>query len=216
MKKLLTYRNIIWPIFIIVILGCKDVKTNRHSSGENEVDSSIHKEAEIKVDYSKMGMSYMTSTQAVLGKNLIGALEKKGPAGAVAFCNTQAIKLTDSMAQNHNVIIKRITDKPRNPNNKVNEEQLRYLRSYEGNQDPADSFDPIVVRKKKEVNFYYPIVTNAMCLQCHGIPNEQIQPETLEVLQDLYPDDLAQGYQMNAIRGLWYIQFIDEVKGPGL
>ena len=208
----MAFRNIIWPIFVIVILGCGDMKNDRRTSGEKEVDSLSISESKISEDFAQKGMTYMKSTQAVLGKNLIKTLEKKGPAGAVAFCNTKAISLTDSMAQNHNVIIKRVTDKPRNPENKANEEQMRYLRSYRSNQDLIDSLDPIVIHKEKEVNFYSPIIINTMCLQCHGIPNEQIRPETLQILQNLYPEDLAQGYHTNDVRGMWYIKFMNEVE----
>ena len=30
-----------------------------------------------------------------------------------------------------------------------------------------------------QVRFYFPITTNTMCLQCHGKPEEQIQPAAM-------------------------------------
>ncbi|HBY68813.1 MAG TPA: cytochrome c family protein, partial [Flavobacteriaceae bacterium] len=55
--------------------------------------------------------------------------------------------------------------------------------------------------------FYYPITTNSMCLQCHGIPNKTIQPEVLTTIIDLYPNDKAIGYNINEVRGIWVLNF---------
>jgi hypothetical protein len=66
---------------------------------------------------------------------------------------------------------------------------------------------PVVIRDKNEVDFYYPITTNTMCLQCHGKPREQIAPETLATLKSLYPLDKATGYSENEVRGIWSINF---------
>ncbi len=54
------------------------------------------------------------------------------------------------------------------------------------------------------ISFYAPIITNALGLQCHGTPDEQIQPETMAKLRMLYPSDKAVGYGENQVRGLEY------------
>nr|WP_321540500.1 DUF6132 family protein [Flavobacterium piscinae] len=59
-------------------------------------------------------------------------------------------------------------------------------------------------RKKDKVQFYYPIETNTMCLQCHG---KQIKPEVQRQILKLYPNDLAFGYGENEVRGIWSITF---------
>jgi Protein of unknown function (DUF3365) len=53
---------------------------------------------------------------------------------------------------------------------------------------------------------YYPILTNAMCLQCHGKPNVDISITTLDKIHALYPDDRATGYVVNELRGLWVVE----------
>jgi hypothetical protein len=52
---------------------------------------------------------------------------------------------------------------------------------------------------------YYPITTNAMCMQCHGDVNTQIKPEVLKNIQGLYSNDLATGYGENELRGIWVV-----------
>jgi hypothetical protein len=56
--------------------------------------------------------------------------------------------------------------------------------------------------------FYAPIViANPLCLQCHGTPEKDIAPATLEAIQKHYPKDQATGYQLGDLRGLWSVTF---------
>lgn len=157
--------------------------------------------------YEDMGLEYAMSTKAILGKNLMGQIQKNGTEAAVDFCNVKAIPLTDSMANVHNASIKRVTDKPRNSNNIANKEELRYLTHFKSvianNQEP----EAIIIESEKDVSFYYPITTNAMCLKCHGKPNTDVTPKTLLTLKDRYPNDFATGYGLNEVRGIWSIKF---------
>ena len=159
------------------------------------------------LSYGERGLKYALTTKAVLGKNLMGTIQKKGVLEALAFCNVQAYPLTDSMAVAHNAQIKRVTDKPRNPNNKANSEELQYINTYKkivaNNEEPK----PIVKELDTSVMVYYPITTNTMCLQCHGKPNETLENTTLTRIKSLYPLDKAIGYNINEVRGIWSITF---------
>jgi len=53
---------------------------------------------------------------------------------------------------------------------------------------------------------YYPIVTNKMCMQCHGNPEMDIDTKTFEIIKKRYPDDKAIGYTINELRGIWVIE----------
>lgn len=165
---------------------------------------------EIQEKNAQKGMAYAQSTQKALGKNLVKAIGEKGTLGAIEFCNIKALAITDSMSVMNNATIERVSDKPRNPNNKANKEELGYITYYKKLIAAGKEPKPIVKNEQGEVDFYFPITTNAMCLQCHGKPNEQIQPETLTALKNLYPKDLAVGYDENEVRGLWAINFNNE------
>ena len=162
--------------------------------------------------YAQRGLKYALTTKAVLGKNLMKTIQKKGTLEAVTFCNKQAYPLTDSMSLVHNALIKRVTDQPRNPSNKANTEELGYIKSYKqiiaNNEEPK----PITKELDTKVKVYYPIITNNMCLQCHGKPNETIQPRTLKLIKQLYPNDKAIGYDINEVRGIWSVTFNKENK----
>lgn len=156
---------------------------------------------------AERGLKYAMTTKAVLGKNLMGTIQKKGVLEALEFCNIKAYHLTDSMAVVHNALIKRVTDQPRNPNNKANSEELAYINTFKqviaNNEEPK----PIVKEQDSKVHVYYPITTNTMCLQCHGKPNATIETSTLSRINTLYPNDKAIGYKANEVRGIWSITF---------
>ncbi|MFD2915777.1 c-type heme family protein [Psychroserpens luteus] len=159
--------------------------------------------------YGERGLKYALSTKAVLGKNLMGTIQKKGTLEALAFCNEKAYPLTDSMSVLHNADIKRVSDKPRNQNNQANKKELTYINSFK--KDIKNGFEPkpIVDQVDNKAQVYYPITTNTMCLQCHGKPEQDVKRPILEELKKLYPNDNALGYGVNEVRGVWSVTFYE-------
>lgn len=152
----------------------------------------------------EIGLEYALATKAVLGKNLMGAIQSKGTMHAMEFCNVQAMPLTDSMSMHYNAKIRRVSDRNRNPNNKANAEELKYIEQFKADLVNKRESKPVVIEKGNQVQFYYPIPTNTMCLQCHGT---QVKPEVTKQILKLYPKDLAVGYGENEVRGIWSITF---------
>ncbi|MFD1163970.1 Tll0287-like domain-containing protein [Hwangdonia seohaensis] len=159
------------------------------------------------IAYHEKGLEYAFSTKAVLGKNLMGTIQKKGTIEALAFCNEKAYPLTDSMAVVHNATIKRVSDKPRNEANQANNKELTYIETFKKDIKNNIEPKPIVDELEDRVQVYYPITTNAMCLQCHGKPQEDLKMLTLQKVKKLYPNDKAIGYGVNEVRGIWSITF---------
>lgn len=157
-------------------------------------------------DYLALGKTIATSTQAVLAKNLVDAINKSGTEYALAFCNTKAIALTDSMSQVLRASIKRVTDKPRNPGNQANQNELIYLEEQKNRLLKGDSAISAIGEVEGKMIGYYPIITKAMCLQCHGKKDVNISSTTYATIRKLYPSDNAIGYGENELRGLWVIE----------
>jgi cytochrome c551/c552 len=153
------------------------------------------------------GLGYALSTKTLLGQNLMASIQKKGTLGALAFCNVNAQRLTDSMSRVHKATIRRVSDKARNSKNKANVVELQYLEKFKNQLADKKEVEPIIYKQGEDVHFYYPIITNTMCLQCHGGPNKEIKPLTLKKINELYPNDLAIGYSENEVRGIWSISF---------
>jgi cytochrome c553 len=181
-------------------------KTHLEGNGNKNWTQSGKKLEEVEVvkTYADIGLDYALGTKKVLGKNLMEAIQQKGTIEALTFCNIQAIPLTDSMSTQFNATIKRVSDKNRNPNNKANGEELNYIAQFKKDLVDKKDIKPVALEKGDKIQFYYPIETNTMCLQCHG---KQIKPEVQRQILKLYLKDLAVGYDENEVRGIWSITF---------
>ena len=165
-------------------------------------------------DYRATGKNAATQAQSVLAKNLVNAIQKAGTEYAIEFCNTTAIHLTDSMAHSLNAGIRRVTDKPRNPRNQANENERTYIRVLKDKMNKGDSLVAKMTAMNGKMVGYYPILTNAMCLQCHGNKDTDIRSATYEKIKKLYPADKATGYRENEVRGLWVVEMEKDKKRP--
>lgn len=155
----------------------------------------------------ELGFSIANKTKLELGKNLMGAIQKEGTVAALSFCNEKAYSITDEMASKLNATIKRVSDKPRNQENKADQKETGFIKHFQSLINKEVAYEPIIENLENgKTQFYAPIVTNAMCLQCHGT-QKNISNETLKKINELYPQDLAKGYAENQVRGLWKIQF---------
>lgn len=160
---------------------------------------------EIEMTPLEKGKSIAKATQAALGKNLMQAISERGTAGAIEFCNIEAIPITDSLAKIHRATVKRVSDKNRNPDNAANEAELAYIGNAKNQLAADQDIKPQVKEEDGKWVAYYPILTNAMCLQCHGNA-DQVNKEALAKIQAHYPDDKALGYSENEVRGIWVIE----------
>ena len=169
--------------------------------GRNQSDNSQ------QLSIEERGMQMAKTTQGELGKNLMGQIQKNGVIAALDFCNIEAMPITDSMAVVHKAHLKRVTDKPRNPKNQANLAELSHIETFKNQLAAGEEPKPIVTTMGDKVEFYYPIVTNSMCLKCHGTPEKELEKLTLTKILERYPEDKAIGYGENQVRGIWSIEF---------
>ncbi len=146
------------------------------------------------------------ATKKVLGKNLMTALQDSGKYHALSFCNVRAIPLTDSMSQNLAHSIKRVSDKARNPNNRASQFERDILAQFRTQLENGEEPEGQIAKLASGDYAYYPIITNAMCLQCHGEIGKDLDSDFYKELKKLYPQDEAIGYQTNQLRGMWVVE----------
>jgi cytochrome c553 len=152
------------------------------------------------------GLKYAMATKAILGKNLMNQITSNGTYAALSFCNEKAMHLTDSMAMAQSVSIKRVSDRPRNPDNRADETELDYIISQKERLANGENAESYSFDRNGYTLGYYPIMTNAMCLQCHGTLEETISPEVAAGIKEHYPQDEAIGYGENELRGIWVVE----------
>lgn len=189
-------------LFSVLLFSCKEKETEKT---EQETPSGTTAEYN-KESVTERGMQYAQATQQLLAQNLLKAIADEGTLHAIEFCNVEALPLTRQMEEEHNAFIRRVSDRNRNTKNEASEQELDYIEHFKEQVATGKSPEPIVITENGRSRFYSPILTNKMCLQCHGKP-EQMQSEVIKKLQDLYPTDKAVGYAENEVRGLWSIEF---------
>lgn len=202
-------KKTLWALLLVgVVFGCNE-NTKTKTSQPNEADKpTVTLSSDELAAFADQGLEYAMSAQAVLGKNLVQAIQNDGVLGALAFCNERAYPLTDSMSVVHKVQLKRVSDKPRNQHNNANLQELDHIETFKQQiLNNTTSVKPITTETETGVLVYYPVLTNAMCLQCHGQPQTDIASTTLKKLDSLYPQDQAIGYSINEVRGLWRVAF---------
>ncbi len=201
-------KQVIISILVALMLNsCNNANTKKQTNNEDaSLQGGQGDTVKPVTDYQALGKSIATETQAVLAKNLMGAINKGGTEYALAFCNTNAITLTDSMAHALSARIKRVSDKPRNAGNQANEIELAYIQVLKDRMASGEQPEAKMNEIEGKMVGFYPIVTNQMCLQCHGKAEENIKVATLQKINKLYPADKATGYADKELRGLWVIE----------
>jgi hypothetical protein len=183
-------------ISVLILLGILIVSCNKKSKEETTV---------ISEDVKETLQNYALETKGVLGNNLMNAINKQGTEKAIEFCSTKAIVLTDSMGTALNATIKRVSDKPRNPLNLANEDETAFINELKEKISNSEKLTSKISEFSGKTVGYFPIETNAMCLQCHGSTDLDIKPNVLKKIAQLYPKDQATGYKENQIRGIFVV-----------
>lgn len=157
--------------------------------------------------YMNRGNQLVALTFDTLRNSLLHAIGTQGMEGAIAFCNEKAYPITNIYADS--AVIRRTSLRVRNDNNKPDSIESSVLRELEKTILTTKMPAPKIIRNTTtgEIHYFKPIILQAMCLNCHGTPNEQIQPATLSKINELYPGDEATSFKEGDLRGIWHIIF---------
>ncbi|WP_439107866.1 Tll0287-like domain-containing protein [Congregibacter sp.] len=140
-----------------------------------------------------------------LGGQLQQAMASGGPAVAVEFCNENALPITTAVSENTGARVSRVSDHPRNPDNRAEENELAYIARAKLLLAANEPLSPLMTDKGDHKVGFYPIVTSGLCLQCHGQEGTDISADTLEIIDARYPNDEATGYGLKELRGIFVV-----------
>lgn len=157
--------------------------------------------------YVSIGERIAAAAADTLRQSLLSAIGSGGFASAISFCNEHAKSLTEVTSDS--VVIKRTSIRFRNPENKPDDVAREVLKEWEEELQQSKRIEARLIRRKSEgeIHFFKPIMMQAMCLNCHGQVDKNIQPPTLARIREKYPDDLAINFQEGDLRGAWQIVF---------
>ena len=189
MKKVIIFAA---GAFLISALSCQKEQTKV---------TEIPAEKKQGIPDGEILKNYATEAQQLLGSQLKQKIAEGGPENALEFCNINAIPLTESISKKYNVSIKRVSDQYRNPDNAANPQEIAVITTYKAMLAAGKMPEGLL----KDGYYYSPIVTNAMCLQCHGTPGKEMTEQTHKKIKSLYPQDKATGYGVDELRGIFSI-----------
>ncbi|MGY6561685.1 MAG: Tll0287-like domain-containing protein [Luteibaculaceae bacterium] len=166
-----------------------------HKTPQN---SSITKEKLLHIGDSLTTLAFKT-----LSKNLQEKMEEGAPLEAIEFCQTHALDLTH--VDYPNLTIKRAAIRNRNYKNAADSLELEVKDLYAAALLNGKDIKPVTLFGNAEAHYFKPILMMPLCLQCHGSPGDEIAPETLRKINDLYPNDKAIGFKAGDLRGIWHL-----------
>ena len=187
-------KNILYLLCLILTISCS--KAPQEQSAE-KIDST----------YIIKGNRIAKISFETISGELQKALANGSIESALRYCNVHAYPIADSLSAVYSVSIKRVSDKNRNPRNKTDKMGDFMMKGFGIDLSEGNDLSPKLVMKDDSVIFYKPIITQALCLNCHGVPGKDITFSNDSLIQSLYPRDKAVGYQANQLRGLWRIGF---------
>ncbi|MBS9523493.1 DUF3365 domain-containing protein [Litoribacter alkaliphilus] len=197
---------------IALLTACDDNRRiNREDYESGRRDREVRKvnEAEVTQKAFEMGDEISTAAQQELMATLTKVIEESGVAGAVEFCNLEALPLLESVGQKYNAKIRRVSNRYRNPNDRPDQDEEMLLSAYEYNVDNDIKSEPNIQKiENDQVLLYTKAITipSQLCLNCHGDPESDIAPDVLAKINQLYPQDKATGHTEGDLRGMWSIR----------
>jgi hypothetical protein len=145
------------------------------------------------------GQQALAPFKGKLRDALTGALAK-GPEQAVEVCAVEAPKLA-AEASKDGVRVGRASARNRNPANAPEGWRGEAITHFQGMENPAGVFSRVL--PSGAVVVAEPILTQPMCLTCHG---KQLDPALAEKIRGRYPGDQATGYEAGQLRGIFWAE----------
>lgn len=139
-----------------------------------------------------------------LGGRLKAAMSTGGPVAAIAVCHEDAMPIAQAVSDQHNVSVKRVTDRPRNPDNAANDDELRVLAEFYARVNAVNAQAPerLLTDAQGTTRYYRAIQIKPLCLSCHG---STVSAEVARALASHYPNDQATGYAVGELRGSFVV-----------
>ena len=178
----------IFIIFALLILSIMLLKFYVEYNNTEELKIKIVKE-EAK-SLSALVVAFRQTYQKTFIKNHISINEKT--INLLPVRTTKDIGDTFSKIINNTVKIRTVSDRPRNPINKANNNEMKIINYFNNNKKEKDYFENF----NNEI-FYYaePLYIKQSCLKCHGKKEDAIQ-----TVKDNY--DTAYDYKLGDLRGI--------------
>ncbi len=193
---------------ILPILAISIMMSSCQCSDQNQDEPSGFTSEDAKVE----GKRITDESQAALSSALMSKINSDGFEAAVSYCNLQAPVLTDSLSLLFNATVRRTSLRLRNPNNAPDTTDRGILYTFEELHERDIKPEPMLLeRKDGTMRYYSPIIVAPICLNCHGMPGEELSADLHALILDEYPEDNAVEYEKGDVRGAWVVEFAESM-----
>ena len=189
--------NKIIALFLVIVLGISCGERSDYKLSKDEYDQYLSK-----------GKNITAKAFDLLSSELKAAIQEGGIEHSIPYCHLNALLMIDSISDPYGVTVNRTSLRSRNPENRPGELEKEILVGFEEDFKAGKNLEPVVIAiDKKEALYCSPIFMKPLCLNCHGIPEVDINQTTMDLIKLYYPDDRATGYKENNFRGMWTVRF---------
>jgi len=156
-------------------------------------------------DRAAEGRAIAAGFGAELRTALQSAMAEGGPLAAIQVCNEDAPRIARAAAESSGAEVGRTSTRLRNPANRPDAHEQAVLESFAAELSAGAPESPpwqLDTLPDGRVRFMSAIMVQPQCLGCHG---ENLAAPVAEVIDRLYPEDQARGYQPGELRGAFTI-----------
>jgi hypothetical protein len=167
--------------------------------------------AETELSADKLA-GYRQSIQAyggALKQELTSAIKSGGAIAALEVCHLKAPKIAQQISEKAGISVARTSLKPRNAASAPDAWEEEVLNTFEVRKAKGEDVNTLefhaIVEEggKREARYMKAIPTAELCLNCHG---SKIQPDVLEKITALYPQDKAVDFNVGDLRGAFTVR----------
>jgi len=199
-------------VVALLLSACSNQAPKQEKENKAESVSTIQLNDSTIKKLTLRGDSIAKTAQAAFQTSLKKAIKSGGMEYAISFCNIKAMHITDSVSDLQKVQIRRLAKKYRNPVNETDEAESDIFKTYILEWLKRESLHAKIIPNEEGQPVYYrPIGIQPVCLNCHGVPGEDIPSPLAEKIAEGYPEDEAVDFKKGELRGMWAITFQEYV-----
>lgn len=155
-----------------------------------------------EVDFEQQAKALVSEFSGQLKPRLQRAMAEGGAASAIGVCAIEAPAIAANLSHESGWVIKRVSTKNRNALAAPDLWEKAVLSDFATQLAAGVEPQTLVFSQHTPLGFRFAKaqVIEPLCLTCHGA---NIAPDVAEALRKQYPEDLATGYALGDLRGIF-------------
>lgn len=164
--------------------------------------SSSEKKSFNEKEYFDKTMTLTTEFQKNMLTELTTALKAGDTEKAISQCKDKSPIIQKEIQDKHGFEVKRVSDKPRNPNSKPDAWEMSVIEGWKKNAQEKKPLEPVTLKTDSEYRVMRPIIiATETCLKCHG-DDKTMDKKAAKSIKEMYKTDMAKGYTtVGQVRG---------------